>query len=421
MISDKINVQIARDLGVLDRGYRVHLNKLSSGKRITNPGDDLGGYSLAVKYASANRRSNAMLSNLQNVYSYVQTQDGVLRNVGKMYARMDELATMAMDPTKTDSDLALYNEEFQELRDNVVRSYYQTFNDVRLFRGREYRLVDRGANINWTDSKAEADALNASDPDNSYYLATITSASEQGEIAMQIGDVGINAWLGGRDTAVEGEWRWTEGPEGLEDGGAGRQFWQGTSGGSAVNGGYENWGSNEPNNSGDEDYLQISQASNPVGSWNDLADTNSAGSTYQPKGYVLEIDQGDLKVGRDRNNETFGLRNVDFKKFLSETIISIESIDKAQDATHSMKEVIEDIADARAVVEGNLSRLSGEIENLRRIGDSLEHARSRVEDLDIAIESGLLSRKSIKLQSASALLAQANQILNPNLIATLLR
>ena len=421
MISDKINVQIARDLGVLDRGYRVHLNKLSSGKRITNPGDDLGGYSLAVKYASANRRSNAMLSNLQNVYSYVQTQDGVLRNVGKMYARMDELATMAMDPTKTDSDRALYNEEFQELRDNVVRSYYQTFNDVRLFRGKEYRLVDKGANINWTDSKAEADALNASDPDNSYYLATITSASEQGEIAMQIGDVGINAWLGGRDTAVEGEWRWTEGPEGLEDGGAGRQFWQGTSGGSAVNGGYENWGSNEPNNSGDEDYLQISQASNPVGSWNDLADTNSAGSTYQPKGYVLEIDQGDLKVGRDRNNETFGLRNVDFKKFLSETIISIESIDKAQDATHSMKEVIEDIADARAVVGGNLSRLSGEIENLRRIGDSLEHARSRVEDLDIAIESGLLSKKSIKLQSASALLAQANQILNPNLIATLLR
>jgi len=420
MISDKINVQIARDLGVLDRGHRVHLNKLSSGKRIAKPGDDLGGYSLAVKHASANRRSNAMLSNLQNVYSYAQTQDGVLRSVGKMYARMDELATMAMDVTKTDSDRALYNEEFQELRDNVVRSYYQTFNDLRLFRGKEYRLVDKGANINWTDSKAEADALDASDPDNSYYLATITTASEQGEIAMQIGDVGINAWLGGRDTAVEGEWRWTEGPEGLEDGGQGRQFWQGTSGGSAVNGGYENWGSNEPNNSGDEDYLQISRASNPVGSWNDLADTNSAGSSYQPKGYVLEIDQGDLKVGRDRNNETFGLRNVDFKKFLSETIISIESIENAQSATESMNEVIEDIADARAVVGGNLSRLSGEIENLRRIGDSLEHARSRVEDVDVAIESGRLSKQSIKLQSASALLAQANQILNPNLIATLL-
>ena len=104
MISDKINVQIARDLGVLDRGHRVHLNKLSSGKRIAKPGDDLGGYSLAVKHASANRRSNAMLSNLQNVYSYAQTQDGVLKNVGKMYARMDELATMAMDVTKTDLD-----------------------------------------------------------------------------------------------------------------------------------------------------------------------------------------------------------------------------------------------------------------------------------------------------------------------------
>jgi flagellin-like hook-associated protein FlgL len=57
-----------------------------------------------------------MLANLQNVFSYVQTQDGVLASVGKIYKRMDELATMAMDPIKTDADRALYDKEFQELR-----------------------------------------------------------------------------------------------------------------------------------------------------------------------------------------------------------------------------------------------------------------------------------------------------------------
>ena len=31
-----------------------------------------------------------------------------------------------------------------------------------------------------------------------------------------------------------------------------------------------------------------------VGKWNDLRNTNSSGATYQPRGYVLETDQGKL-------------------------------------------------------------------------------------------------------------------------------
>jgi flagellin-like hook-associated protein FlgL len=333
---------------------------------------------------------------------------------------MDELTAMAMDPTKTDSDRALYNKEFQELRDMAVRANGEDFNGLRLFRGKLYELVDKGMKINWTDSKAEVDALDAGDANNTYYLATITSETEQAEVGLQIGDVGINAWLGGNDTAVEGEWRWTEGPEGLEDGGQGRQFWQGQSNGSAVNGSFENWGGGEPNDSGNEDYLQISQASNPVASWNDLPDTNTAGSTYQPNGYVLEVDQGDLKVGKDRNGDTFELKNVDFQKYLSETVLSIDTMANAQAATVAMKGVIENIATARAIVGANLSRVSGEIENLRRLGNSYESALSRVEDLDMALESGRMSRKAVKLQSSSAYLAQANQIMNPNLIQVLL-
>ena len=61
-----------------------------------------------------------------------------------------------------------------------------------------------------------------------HYLATITTELEQIEIAYQIGDVGINAWLGGQDI-VEDDWRWTEGPEGKANGGTGTPFWNGKS------------------------------------------------------------------------------------------------------------------------------------------------------------------------------------------------
>ena len=308
MISDQINAHIARELGTLDREHRAHVKKLSAGKRILAPGDDAGGYSLAVKHASVTRRHRAAVANVQNAYSYAQTQTGVLASVGKAYKRMDELAMMVLDPVKTDADRALYEKEFQELRDVVVRMSLEKFNDLRLFRGKEYSLVDKGDWFNWDEAKAEVDALNASDQDNTHYLATVTSEEEQFEISLQLGSSanGINAWLGGRDAvdladpknpaatdpAEEGQWRWTEGPEGEEDGGMGRIFWDGAASGSPVNDAFNNWAPRvdgtarvrapktrgEPNNSGGEHFLQISQrpgwegtepGDTGVGGWNE--------------------------------------------------------------------------------------------------------------------------------------------------------
>ena len=44
-------------------------------------------------------------------------RDSALENVHKIYDRMAQLSTMAMDVTKNDSDRENYEKEFQELRD----------------------------------------------------------------------------------------------------------------------------------------------------------------------------------------------------------------------------------------------------------------------------------------------------------------
>ena len=53
---------------------------------------------------------------------------------------------------------------------------------------------------------------------------------------------------------------------------------------------YSNWnGTNEPNQSGDEDYLHVTSPNvGNVGSWNDLLNDTPNSGDYQAKGYTVE-------------------------------------------------------------------------------------------------------------------------------------
>ena len=109
------------------------LSKLSSGKRIVNPGEDSGAHSQVAKIGSKHKRDLANLQNLQNLVSYSQTQDGVLAQVGEILHRMNELATRALDVTTSDGDRENYNKEFLELAEQLEELESETFNGVNLF------------------------------------------------------------------------------------------------------------------------------------------------------------------------------------------------------------------------------------------------------------------------------------------------
>ncbi|MDC1465779.1 hypothetical protein N8387_08880, partial [Polaribacter sp.] len=142
--------------------------------------------------------------------------------------------------------------------------------------------------ITWTKAKEEAES-----PGKKYYglqgyLATILSDEESQISAEQISGAG---WIGGSDEDNEGVWKWVTGPE------AGTIFWNGkgtNNGGSApidpVTGNpmYSNWsGSEEPNDSGNEDYAHIKENAS---TWNDLKNEGGGptGGQYRAKGYIVE-------------------------------------------------------------------------------------------------------------------------------------
>ena len=151
----------------------------------------------------------------------------------------------------------------------------------------------------WSAAKAESEATTYYGLKG--YLATITSKIENDFIHIKTQGVG---YIGASDAAVEGEWRWVTGPEGLENGGKGRLFWRGTGLQAQsnpaiygpVNGEYNNWDRLEPNNAlqggvNYENYGHITVFPNdPANSykWNDVEDKGGSGDWY-PMGYIIEF------------------------------------------------------------------------------------------------------------------------------------
>jgi hypothetical protein len=136
-----------------------------------------------------------------------------------------------------------------------------------LFFGDHYYEFVAG-NITWTGARNAAALRTFSGLQG--YLLTVTSSGENSFIASKLTATG---WMGASDSASEGTWRWVTGPEGLEAGGLGRNFFNQGSG--TVSGSYSSWAGGEPNNSGNEDYAQFYAGS--TGLWNDLPDINIAG------------------------------------------------------------------------------------------------------------------------------------------------
>jgi flagellin len=109
------------------------LNRLSSGSRINSSFDDAGGLAVSMKLSAAIRRTEATQANVNNSISYLQTQDGVLKNAEKVVVRMSELVQLATDVTKSTSDKALYQTEFESLQDQLSSIMGEEFNGISLF------------------------------------------------------------------------------------------------------------------------------------------------------------------------------------------------------------------------------------------------------------------------------------------------
>ena len=138
-ISINTNVAATRAgmyLGANHANLQKSLDRLSSGRRITEPADDAGGLAVSMKLEHTGKVLQGVANNISNAISLMQVQDSALDSIGKIVSRIGELQGMYNDVTKSTADKALYDSEFTDLKAQITAIASNTvFNGIDVFGG----------------------------------------------------------------------------------------------------------------------------------------------------------------------------------------------------------------------------------------------------------------------------------------------
>ena len=152
------------------------LSRLASGSKIVSPADDAAGLAVASKFDAQISRNRGVQSNLTSALSYSQTQDGFLQKVGKALDRMSELSTLALDTTKSTSDIANYNTEFTDLKAYISDIGTKAFNGVSLFSGTALAITKDSDAGTWSLNASSLNAVDVTSVVASAFAVNSTSA-----------------------------------------------------------------------------------------------------------------------------------------------------------------------------------------------------------------------------------------------------
>lgn len=88
----------------------------------------------------------------------------------------------------------------------------------------------------------------------------------------------------------------------------------------------------------------------------------------------------------------------------------VTTMDESQKAITKFDQALETIIGARATIGAQINRLEYTMQNLSTTKQNLSAAESRIRDLDVAEESATFARNQVLVNSAVAMVAQANQL-----------
>ena len=381
----------ANSLARNDRAMNEAMERLSTGKRINNAGDDAAGLAIASKMTSQIEGLQQAARNAGDAISMIQTADGAFGEITSILQRMRELTVQASSATNSTADITALNTEFTGLRDEVASIVeYTKWNDRTLLNGTIDSSTTTLAVDDLVITQVTLRALTVADDsivltDSDGTTITIANAQIAATAANSYADATLDNLATAINTAIDANANF----DGMlaAAGGNGITFTQDVAGtGKIVSATKDTSGTDQ----------------GAVGAVTRTTEDGSDDVNFQigsNAAQSVSVDFGDFKMSAVTGND-FG---VNFQ-----TDLAISTNADANTAMGYIDTAITAVTTRRATLGAAISRLEHAIDNLSNNAVNTEASRSRIMDADYAAESTELARAQIIQQAGTAMLAQAN-------------
>ena len=378
-----------------------NLEKLSSGYKINRAGDDAAGLAISEKMRAQITGLDKAQDNAKDGISLVQTAEGALTEVHDMLNRMYELAEQSANGTFEDgTDRKQLQKEVDQLKSEINRiADSANFNGIKLLDGsmsaNGTTTIKSAASTQaaGVDVNIVADSVfdaNGSRSELKFSFSVVSKASDMGAKVDKNGNVTISV---AKATAGQASYSAADIQALLS---------KVTAQGADVSADMVNAAKNATvTGAGIQDATGAG-----AGKWTALKKSNG-GNAVANAGKPLTLQIGDtsdsfnqLKVGiKDCHVAALGL-----------TDMKIGDQDSAAKALDKIKSAINYVSDVRGTLGATQNRLDHTINNLSVMQENIQDAESTIRDTDVADEMMAYTKNNILIQSAQAMLAQANQV-----------
>ena len=378
-----------------------NLEKLSSGYKINRAGDDAAGLAISEKMRAQITGLDKAQDNAKDGISLVQTAEGALTEVHDMLNRMYELAEQSANGTFEDgTDRKQLQKEVDQLKSEINRiADSANFNGIKLLDGSmsangtttiKSAATSQAAGVDVNivaDSVFDANGIRS---ELNFSFSVVSTASKAGAVVDKDGKVIISvakASVGQASYSAADIQALLSKVTAKDD---------------KVSADMVNAAKNATvTGAGIQD-----ATGTKAGKWTTLAKTSS-GAAKPNAGKPLTLQIGDtsdsfnqLKVGiKDCHVDALGL-----------TDMKIGDQDSAAKALDKIKSAINYVSDVRGTLGATQNRLDHTINNLSVMQENIQDAESTIRDTDVADEMMDYTKNNILIQSAQAMLAQANQV-----------
>lgn len=437
----KNNMSAVNTLNILNKNQSAlakSLQKVSSGMKINNAGDDASGYAISERMRVQIRSLDQDNQNAQNGNSMMKTAEGAVSSTVEILKTLKEKAINAANDTNTDEDRRTIQKEINQMVDQIDDNALATYNGKYLVDGSRNSKGQATCTTltNGAMSTATAwasglttlqsrtnESLNIQSTDN-----ITVSYVRQGRTYTTTFQVSSNNTLA--TVLAQKAYNGTESFAGTE--------LMGTTSNKALIG-YDK-AKNSVYTADNQTALSI--------------ESKGTGTTFQISSFTLSITDNTGAVRKTANtaldafneriraenesadnalvlqtgtkaNQAIKVSMTDMRslalglKGTDGSILSVQTQDKANAAINTIETALQKALDEQANIGAVQTRLSYTSSNLTTASENVQSSESVIRDADMAKEMTNYTKNNVLLQAAQSMLAQANQ--NSSAVLSLLQ